>query len=94
MENTTHSDNNATVDRRVRVEGNTPVERNQNIDNNALEMRKNLYMKDVERLLRRPVDGVEKTAINIAFGRHWSSLETAKVITGANDRVDRQNDFA
>lgn len=58
------------------------------------EIQQNLYMKDVERLLKRKADVVEKKAIKSAFDRHWSSVATAKILTGANDRVDRQNDFA
>ncbi len=58
------------------------------------EIQQNLYMKDVERLLKRKADLIEKRAIKNAFNRHWSSVETAKILTGANDRVDRQNDFA
>src|SRR4051794_26652498 len=49
-----------------------------------VEIKQNLYMKDVERLLKRKADLVEKRAIKSAFDRHWSSVETAKVLTGAN----------
>ncbi len=62
--------------------------------NEITEIQQNLYLQDVERLLKRPVDRVEKTAIKVAFARQWSSIDTAKVLAGANDRVDRQNDFA
>lgn len=62
--------------------------------NETLELQQNLYVKDVERLLKRRADIVEMKAIRDAFVRQWSSIETAKLITGVSDRVDRQNDFA
>lgn len=62
--------------------------------NEIIELKRNLYVKDVERLLKRQVDSVEVKAIKTAFSRHRSSIETAKLITGSTDRVDRQNDFA
>jgi hypothetical protein len=62
--------------------------------NEMIELQQKLYLKEVERLLKRRADIVEKKAITDAFGRQWSSIETAKIITGGSDRVDRQNDFA
>lgn len=59
-----------------------------------VELQQDLYIKDVERLLKRKADTVEIKAIKNAFSRQWSSLQTAKTITGSTDRVDRQNDFA
>ena len=58
------------------------------------EIQQNLYIKEVERLLKRRADNVEQHAIKTAFKRQWSSLDTAKLISGASDRIDRQNDFA
>ena len=62
--------------------------------NEMLELQQSLYLKEVERLLKRPADIVEMKAIKDAFVRQWNSIETARLITGASNRVDRQNDFA
>lgn len=62
--------------------------------NEMLELQQSLYLKEVERLLKRRADIVEMKAIKDAFIRHWNSIETARSITGASNRVDRQNDFA
>lgn len=59
-----------------------------------LELQQNLYLKEVERLLKRRADIVEKKAIQDAFVRQWNCIETARLITGKSNRVDRQNDFA
>lgn len=62
--------------------------------NEMLELQQNLYLKEVERLLKRRADIVEMRAIKDAFVRQWDSIETARLISGASNRVDRQNDFA
>lgn len=62
--------------------------------NDRLKAQQDLYIEDVERLLKRPVDIIEVKAIKKAFSRHWSSLDAAKRIGGNSDRIDRQNDFA
>ncbi len=62
--------------------------------NELMQIHQNLYLKDVERLLQRRTDSIEKRAIKDAFARRWSSIETAKLLSGANARVDRQNDLA
>lgn len=62
--------------------------------NEITETQQHLYVKDVERLLKRSADSTEEKAIKEAFARRWSSIETAKLLTGSNSRVDRQNDLA
>jgi hypothetical protein len=62
--------------------------------NETTEMQQELYIKEVERLLMRRTDIVEKKAIKDAFVRQWNSIKTAQTISGDNDRIDRQNDFA
>lgn len=62
--------------------------------NESIELQQDLYIKEVERLLMRGTDVIEKKAIKVAFERQWNSIETAKIIDGASDNIDRQNDFA
>ena len=62
--------------------------------NKKIAIQQKLYVKEVERLIKRPADIIEISAIKSAYSRHRSSLETAKLLDRSSDRVDRQNDLA
>ena len=62
--------------------------------NETSQLKQDLYVQDVERLLKRHVDSAEAKAIKIAFTQQRSAIETAKLITGNSERIDRQNDVA
>jgi hypothetical protein len=60
-----------------------------------ISIQKTLYLKKVEKLLKRQADIIEISSIHSAFSRHRSSLETAKLLNRTRrDRVDRENNFA
>lgn len=57
-------------------------------------IRKTLYRKKVERLIKRKADIEEIGAIDSAFSQHRAALETANRLISSSDRVDRENDLA
>lgn len=62
--------------------------------NEISRLKRDLYVQDVERLIMRHADTAEVMAIEVAYTQHRDAIETARLITGTSERIDRQNDMA